>query len=63
MKRIEVLNNLNKSKKLKIYHLSKVCFLLTDRKLELKASTFDEWKKYLFSFEEAKQFLISQKGV
>ena len=57
MTRLEQLKKLDK-KGLRIAHLSKGCFLVTNKKFELKASTFEQWKQYVFSFEDAKKYLM-----
>ena len=53
MKRIDYLKKLNVSN-LRLAHLSKGCYLITNKNFKLRASTFDDWQKYVFNFEESK---------
>lgn len=57
MKRLDYLKKLNVSN-LRLAHLSKGCYLITNKNFELRASTFDDWKKYIFNFEESKIILF-----
>lgn len=56
MTRLEQLKKINND--YEVYHLSKGCFLIKPAGKEIKISTDnEEWKKYIFSFEESKLIL------